>query len=173
MNPFPLGLGTPGPRLTSNAQNRSGTRLMAIVAEHLYRGHARYAPRDVTGDGHPETWCNLFAQDVCEAMGIELPRHTQANELHAWLLREVGPGSFTPPHWERSDAHTGMAMAEQGCLALASWANPTGGSGHLAILVPSLGEPGVWCAQAGRICFTRELLQRGFGPIAPTVFVHP
>lgn len=145
---------------------------MAIVAEHLHRGHARYSPRDVTGDGHPETWCNLLAQDVCEAMGVELPRNMRANDLHAWL----GKQSFRSDQqvgWERSDAHTGMAMADQGCMALASWANPTGGPGHIAIFVPSLGEPGVWCAQAGRINFTRELLQRGFGAVAPDVFCHP
>lgn len=171
MNPLPLGLASPGPRLTSSPQNRSATRLMAIVAEHLYRGHARYAPRDVTGDGKPETFCNLFAQDVCEAMGVELPRNARANELHAWL---AGPATCSARSgWERADAHAGMAMAEQGCLALAVWPHPAGGSGHMAILVPSLGEPGVWCAQAGRVNFTRELLQRGFGPIAPSVFVHP
>lgn len=171
MSPFPLGLASPGPRLTSSAGNRSATRLMAIVAEHFYRGHARYTPRDVTGDGVAETWCNLLAQDVCEAMGVQLPRNTRANQLHEWLTKRTLVGDFT--QWKRSDTHTGMAMAEQGCVALAAWANPTGGPGHLALLVPSLGEPGVWCAQAGRSNFTREPLQRGFGAIAPDVFVHP
>ena len=145
---------------------------MAIVAEHLHRGHARYTPRDVTGDGSPETWCNLLAQDVCEAMGVYLPRNMRANGLHEWLAADGSQGA-EGSLWESSDAHTGMAMADQGCLALASWANPTGGPGHLAVFVPSLGEPGAWCAQAGRLNFTRELLQRGFGAIAPSVFVHP
>lgn len=174
MTPLPLGLDSPGPRLTSTPQNRSATRLMAIVAEHLHRGHARYLPRDVTGDGVDETWCNIFVQDVCEAMGAPMPRHRRANELFDWLVIQgaLTVAAQTPVGWEKSDAHAGMAMAEQGCLAVAAWKNPTG-SGHMAILVPSLGEPGVWAAQAGRLCFTRELLQRGFGAIAPDVFVHP
>jgi len=172
MNAFPLGLASPGARLGSTLQNRSATRLMAIVAEHLHRGHARYTPRDVTGDGIDETWCNLFAQDVAEAMGVQLPRNTRANDLHAWL---AGPATHSAwSAWEKSDAHTGMAMAEQGCLAVAAWANPIAArSGHISVLVPSLGEPGVWSAQAGRVLFTRELLQRGFGAVAPDIFVHP
>ncbi len=144
---------------------------MAIVAEHLCRGHARYTPHDVTGDGIDDTFCNVLAQDVAEAMGILLPRHMRANELHAWLLG-AGNAYALGTLWEKSDAHTGMAMADQGCLAIASYANPLG-PGHMSVFVPSLGEAGVWTAQAGRLLFTRELLQRGFGAIAPDVFVHP
>lgn len=174
ISPFPLGLDSPGPRLTSNAQNRSASRLLAMAGEHLYRGHARYAPHDVTGDGKPETFCNVFAQDMAEAMGVLLPRNMRANELRAWLLGAGVKNSWAlGTLWERSDAHAGMAMAEQGCFAVASWANPTGGPGHIAVLMPSLGEAGVWAAQAGAVCFVRELLQRGFGQIAPDIFCHP
>lgn len=180
MNPFPLGLGSPGPRVTtSTLQNRNATRLMAIVAEHLFRGSfgrvdpqgkptGRYLPHDFDGQPGDETACNLFVQDVAEAMGVEVPRNKRANDLRAWFetVAAIAAG------WEKSDAHTGMAMAEQGCLAVASWSNPNG-PGHLSVFVPSLGENGVWSAQAGRVCFTRDLLQRGFGAIAPDIFVHP
>ena len=80
---FPLGLESPGQRLRSSESDRSPVRLMAIIAEHHHRGSARYAARDVTGDGRPESWCNVFAQDVAEAMGAPLPRNTRANELAA------------------------------------------------------------------------------------------
>lgn len=159
--------------ITSTPQNRSAARLALLVSTMRVETAEKYRRRDVTGDGIPETWCNVFAADVCERMGAPIPL-VKANDQHAWLLNEVGPGNFTPPHWERCDAHTAQAMADQGCLAVASWANPVaGGHGHIAILMPSLGEPGVWAAQAGAVNFTRELLQRGFGAIAPDYFVHP
>lgn len=177
MTPFPLGLDSPGKRLSSTRENRSGTRLMAIVAEHHLRGFARYTPRDVTGDGINETWCNLFAQDVAEAMGVMVPRQMRANQLVQWLANDAA--SFD---WEclqrdgtMSDdeaAHVAQAMADEGQLVLVGWVNPAG-PGHIAVVVPSLGEPGLWIAQAGRTSFTRAPLAQGFGGRVVSYFGHP
>lgn len=170
MTPFPLGLDPPGKRLSSSAQDRHAARLMAVVAEHLSRGHARYTARDVTGDGRDETWCNLFAQDICEAMGVVLPRNMLANDLVRWLSSSVAARELG---WEPVGEHTAQRMADEGQLALAVWYNRNGGSGHLAVLVPSLGEPGTWCAQAGRSNFTRGPLASGFGPVPVSFYAHP
>lgn len=176
MNPFPLGLDSPGKRLSSTRDSRDPTRLMAIIAEHHLRGHARYTPRDVTGDGVNETWCNLFVQDVSEAMSVMVPRQMRANQLVQWLAQDAAPFDWECLSLEtQSDedaAHVAQAMADQGQLALAGWVNPAG-PGHLAVVVPSLGEPGVWIAQAGRTNFTRAPLAQGFGGRIVTFFGHP
>lgn len=164
---FPLGLESPGQRFVRSTEaDRSAVRLMAIIAEHHHRGFARYAPRDVTGDGRPESWCNVFAQDVAEAMGVPLPRNTRANELAQWLAT-LGSQSG----WVKVSERVAQIAADTGALALASTVNPSG-PGHLAVLVPSLGEPGIWVAQAGRINFTRRSVKAGFGELEPTYFAH-
>ena len=158
MSAFPLGFDSPGLRLTSSVVDRSPARLMAIVAEHHLRGFARYMPRDITGDGVPETFCNLFAQDVSEAMGVLLPRNTRANQLARWLAtlgERVG--------WGMVGSHVAQRMADEGQLAVSIWVNQSGGPGHIAVLVPSLGEPGLWIAQAGAANFTRQSIVSGFG----------
>lgn len=167
MTPFPLGLDPPGKRLTSSLQDRSALRLLAIVAEHHLRGFARYTPRDVDGDGHPDTWCNLFAQDVAEACGVLLPRHTRANQLMLWLMQESHEHG-----WEQAGAHVAQRMADEGQLAVGVWFNRQG-PGHIAVLVPSLGEAGTWIAQAGATRFTRAPVESGFGARPVTYFVHP
>lgn len=168
MTPFPLGLDSPGPRLTSSVLDRSPARLMAIVAEHHLRGFARYQPRDVTGDGKPETWCNLFAQDVSEAMGAPLPRRTTANGLYAWLQSD----DARVKGWEETTQHIAQRMADEGQLSLAVWLNVLG-PGHIAVLVPSLGELGCWIAQAGATRFSRAQLRAGFGDLPVQFFSHP
>lgn len=170
MTPFPLGLDSPGKRLTSTPQNRDAERLMAIVAEHHHRGHARYTPRDVSGDGLADTFCNLFAQDVAEAMGVLLPRNMRANDLVRWLSSSVDARELG---WEPVDEHTAQRMADEGQLALAGWYNRNGDRGHLAVLVPALGEPGTWCAQAGKSNFTRAPLISGFGSLPVSFWAHP
>jgi hypothetical protein len=165
---FPLGLESPGPRLRGDASNRSPARLMAVIAEHHHRGSARYAPHDVTGDGKAETFCNLFAQDVAEALGATLPRHTRANELARWLA-ELGPAN----HWVHVSESVAQMHADAGGLAVAVWANPQPAKpGHIAVLVPSLGEEGTWLAQAGATNFTRGTVSAGFGPFVPAFYAH-
>lgn len=188
MTPFPLGLDSPGKRLTSTRENRDGQRLLSIVSEHLFRGSfghvvdgrpvGRYTRRDVTGDGVDETWCNVLVQDVCEAMSVNIPRRMRANELVKWLASP----SAAAFDWEVLDAsvdeafdvdHVAQRMADEGQLVVAGWVNPTGGPGHVAIVIPSLDESGVWIAQAGSTNFTRGTLQAGFGGRAVHFFAHP
>lgn len=179
MTPFPLGLDSPGKRLTSTRENRDPSRLLAIIAEHHFRGShghiwkdgnpvGRYTPYDVDGKPGDETWCNLFAQDVSEAMSVMIPRYTRANELVAWL----GTPTAATFAWETVPAHVAQRMADEGQLALVGWVNPSG-PGHIAVLVPSLGEAGTFIAQAGGVRFTRGTVAQGFGGRAVTYFAHP
>lgn len=169
MTPFVLGLNSPGPRLGSTVRNRSAPRLMAVIAEHHHRGVERYRPRDVDGLPGNETWCNLFAQDVAEVMACVLPRYMRANELVLWLASQ--PAQYEG--WEQVTGHVAQRMADEGQLALAGWYNRNGGPGHIAVMAPALGEPGLWCAQAGVSNFTRNLVTSGFGSRDVTFFGHP
>ncbi len=138
---------------------------MAIVGEHLYRGRYRYEPRDVTGDGQRETFCNLLAQDVTEAMWAAIPRHTRANELYDWLGQKLAG-------WQEVSESVARIQADRGCPALAVWKN-THGPGHIAIVVPSLGERGdTFIAQAGVSNFVRRPLAAGFGRHQPRFYAH-
>lgn len=178
MTPFPLGLSSPGKRLSSTRESRDPVRLMAIIAEHSFRGAfgqidpqgkhtGRYLPHDFDGKVGDETACNVFAQDVCEAMGVMLPRNSRANDLVRWL--ELDSKQWD---WEAVPAHVAQRMADEGQLALVVWHNPAG-PGHIAVLVPSLGEPDYFCAQAGRVNFTRGTVSQGFGGRVVSYFAHP
>lgn len=169
MTPFPLGFDPPGARrYVSTLQNRSPELLCDILAEHQFRGAARYRPRDVDGKPGIETFCNVHSCDVAEAMGVLLPRGKRANELALWLA-----SGGVEHGWEQVSEHTARAMADEGQLALAVWFNPNGGPGHIAPLEPSMGEPGVWCSNVGATNFLRGTVGQAFGSRAVTFFVHP
>lgn len=145
--------------------NRSAALLLAIVFALFVEWALRYRKRDVTGDGKDETFCNFFVRDACDALGVPLPRPMRANELIQWFV--------TAPGWELVDEHTAQAMAEQGQVVVACWFNHNGGPGHLALVVPSLGEPGTWVAQAGAVNFSRGPLASAFPGLPVTFFAHP
>lgn len=152
--------------ITSTPANRSPARLALLVAEEHVETNPDFIP------AHGLTHCNAFAARIATKMGAVLPL-ALANAQHDWLTSAAGQAAG----WERSDAVEAQTLADQGALAVASWRNPVmvgddPGHGHIGVLMPSLGEPGVWTAQAGARNFTRDLIQHGFGPIAPDFFVH-
>lgn len=169
MTPFPPGFDPPGARrYRSTLQTRSAELLIDVLAEHQFRGASRYRPRDVTGDGKAETFCNVHSCDVAEAMGVVLPRGKRANELALWLA-----SGGVEHGWEQVSEHTARAMADEGQLALAVWFNPNGGPGHICPLEPSMGEPGTWVSNVGARNFLRGQLAEAFGDRPVTFFVHP
>ncbi len=147
-------------------------RSAAFLDSVLDAQHVETNPLYVPADG--KTHCNLFARNVSVLMGAPIPL-ALANEQHAWLDAQQYRSDVVPPAgWQRSNAVDAQKAADRGELALASWANPVpGGHGHIVVLRPSRGEPGVWCCAAGAHNFNRTLLQHSFGPIAPDYFVHP
>lgn len=159
------------PPLKSDASNRDARRLLALVGQFaldLDTLHPRYGRRDVTGDGKDETWCNWFVRDVCAAMGAPVGG-ALANDQVTWLssfeARQRG--------WAAVSEHAAHACAEEGMLVVVGWHSRGQGPGHVAIVVPSLDEPGTWIAQAGSRCFSRGLLAQGFGPRAVDFWAHP
>lgn len=154
--------------LQGTVAQRSPSLLEAIVAQHQVETAPRYQRRDVTGDGIPETFCNVFARDVCRALGAPLPEGMRANDLVAWLSGSIVCGTG----WEPVTAHIAKAMANEGQVVLAGWFNRNGGSGHIAVVLPSSG-PTLEIAQAGRTNFARGPIARGFGDLTPSLFAHP
>lgn len=160
------------PPLKSDASNRSAQRLLALVGQFgldLDTAHPRYGKRDL--DGNPatlETTCNIFLRDLCVAMGAPV-QGARANDMVTWLssfeARQRG--------WAAVSEHAAHGCAEEGMLVVAGWHSRGQGPGHVAIVVPSLEEPGTWIAQAGSRCFSRGLLAQGFGQRAVDFYAHP
>lgn len=169
MTPFPLGFDPPGARRhVSTLATRSPELLADIAAEHQFRGFGRYRKRDITGDKVPETFCNVHVVDFAEAMGLLLPRGLRANQLFLWLSTDgVAQG------WEQVTEHVARAMADEGQLVIAGWYSRNGGPGHVAPLVPSLGEPGCWLSNVGATNFLRGTVRQAFGDLPVTFFAHP
>jgi len=151
--------------MTSACLPRSREALLAVVAR-VDPEAPQYQPHDVTGDGVPETFCNVFAADVCEEMGAELPR-VRANAQLAWLDSETGVRAW----WSPCSRVAAVAEAEAGKLVLVGWANPTG-HGHIAVVVPAAAGF-LAIAQAGATCFRSRSLASGFGVRPVKFWVHP
>lgn len=175
MKALPLGFDPPGARVyTSTLQTRSPELLMAILAEHQFRGFGRYRKRDVDNNGTLDTFCNVHTVDVAEAMGVILPRGLRANQIITWLTASPEARAHG---WEQltgtDAAHVAQRMADEGQLAIGAWFNLNGGPGHLAPLEPSMGELGVWVSNVGASNFLRGRVEQAFGNVAVTYFVHP
>lgn len=163
--------------LTAGTTRRDARTTEAVVAQFAVGTHPRYQPhRD--GEG-VSTWCNIFLSDVTRALGCEVPRWWQSGgelvELSAnaqcdWLARK-GPSHG----WDflGADVAAANARADLGQVVVATWRNPVGArSGHVALVLPTRGEPGLHVAQAGLRCSSRLPLAEGFGTRLVTFFAH-
>jgi peptidoglycan hydrolase-like protein with peptidoglycan-binding domain len=162
------------PPLTSTPGDRSGATYTSVINQFAVEKNGRYVVRDFNGDGHEDTFCNIYVWDVTRAMGAEVPHWVapdgtplapgHGNELNAngvvnWLA-DHGPGHG----WHEVPAADAQAWANQGKPAVAAWENPAG-PGHVAMVRP--GEysaatgPGI--AQAGAKNSGDLTVSAGFG----------
>ena len=164
------------PLVRSCPGDRSESRYCTLVDAFDVAHADRYRVRDTSGDGKDDTFCNIFAADVCAAMGVVLPRiwfgplgwrEVSANGLFDWL-GEHGERY----EWARVTAHQARAFASQGMPTLACWRNDAG-SGHIAVVLPSPSEGPLRIAQAGARCFFDEPIAAGFGARPVTLWSHP
>ena len=159
------------PPLRGDATSRSAQRLLAIVGQFaldLDKVHPRYGLRDITGDGIPESYCNILVRDAVDALGLEL-QGARANDQVAWLASDAA----RQRDWATVSEHAAHGCAEEGFPVVVGWHSRGQGPGHVALVVPSLDEPGTFIAQAGGRCFSRGLLAQGFGSRSVTFFAHP
>lgn len=160
------------PPVRGDATNRSAQRLLAIVGQFALDAdvaNPRYGKRD--RDGVPETLetaCNALVRDCVRAMGLEVGG-ARANDQVEWLSSDAA----RQRGWGEVSEHAATGCAEEGLPVIVGWHSRGAGPGHVAMVVPSLGESGVWIAQAGARCFSRGLLASGFGGRAVTFWTHP
>lgn len=164
--------------LTSGTAKRDPALTEGIVAQFAVEVSPRYQPRDDDGNGVRETFCNIFAMDVTTALGCGLPRvwpvasqwrELNANALVEWLASAAG----RERGWQPATDVEAQQAVDEGRVAVACWHSRGAGPGHIAVVVPSQGQPGTWIAQAGGRNSSRCKLAAGFGSKTVSFFVHP
>jgi len=137
-------------------------RLDSVLVELHVESNPRYRPSEAL------TWCNVFATDVVQGMGLSAPRHWMttkgepaavgrgyeltANLLWDWLHTHGGTYG-----WMNAEREVAEKAAQRGHVALVVWRNSKG-PGHVAVL---LGSDKI--TQAGRRCFRQGRIAEGFG----------
>jgi len=154
---------SPSARAASAA--RTPQRTNRILDRLNVAGNSAYLPTGKRGTSSRVTHCNQFAQDALRQMGVPTPGGN-ANSMNRYFNRQQDG-------WHRVSASEAQRMANEGHAAVASWSNPTGGHGHIAVVRPGvLGQGGPRIAQAGGTNFNNGSVARGFGRHTPEYFVH-
>lgn len=140
-------------------------KLRRVIDELDVENAARYARKG------PQTFCNIFVSDVCDAMGFA-PSHwvnpdtgeqagfgegieLNANGMCSWFKQ------FGAKHgWIEADRITAMDAAARGHLVVLGWDSKTNKPGHIAVLLPE-----GTIAQAGRTNFVGKTISEGFGKL--------
>lgn len=142
---------------------RTPEALISAVAALEVEAADKYRKRDITGDGQPETFCNVFIHDVTSVLGCPVPL-LLANEQIAWLAEQ---STWTPV--STLEAESAVRQGE----AVVVGYDAKRGHGHIALGVPAkYGETGLWIAQAGASNFSCGRLEWGFGHLPVTFWRH-
>lgn len=143
---------------------RSKEALRLVLESFHVETAEKYRERDVTGDGHAETFCNLFLHDVTTALECPVPL-LLANAQALWF-KELGPAFG----WKPISVIDAIKAIDEGRVIVSTWNNPRG-HGHVAVGSPSE-ENGLHVAQAGATNFTCRPISRGFGLTPYQLWVH-
>jgi hypothetical protein len=166
-------LSPPAVVLKLGALPRAPENLIALPnALHILTAK-RYAPVRLP-NGTLETWCNIFVADACTILRKPIlhrldlrdgkgVRELRANDIVDGLRRQVFPGwSMTGT---MASAEAVKVLASEGRPQVAVWKNPTGGPGHVMLVLPTPpGRSEVWVAGAGAQCHDGCPIANGFGP---------
>lgn len=172
---------------TPDGTNKVLDAIFKVNADHPY-----YKSRDITADGIKETFCNFFAADVLDQLGIKVPRL----DASAGSMMEPHPiyGFDTPfkpfsaealfkffesqnasatGKWKLVSPDTAnkasaqsaaISIARTNKVVVASFPGvPRSRQGHIAIVRPDSTGTSVRIAQAGRISNNNLALSDGFG----------
>lgn len=155
---------------------RSVEQMESVINQFQYDTNPRYTPRAIPPNPKTQTFCNIAVTDFLEHMGVLGPhwwigRELSANTLVNWF-NIIGPSYG----WTTVSVQQAIDNANTGKPTIVGWKNPTGESGHVAILRHQLeAGPEPVIAQAGKTCFSRGLLSEGFGVYSSqvTYWAHP
>jgi peptidoglycan hydrolase-like protein with peptidoglycan-binding domain len=161
------------PPVRGDPARRNASTYNNVINQFAVGNNPRYTPRDSSGDGVRDTFCNIFVWDVTKAMGAEIPhwvdgkgnptgvgqgRELSANGTVDWLHQNGNRHG-----WRKVSAQEAQAMANQGHPAVAVWKN-TGGIGHVAVVRPGeVTSQGPAIAQAGARNFNNGHVKDSFG----------
>jgi hypothetical protein len=161
------------PPLRGDPSCRNRATYDDVINQFAVGNNPRYAPRDSSGDGIRDTFCNIFVWDVTRAMGAEIPhwvdgssnpaavgsgRELSANATVDWL-RQHGHRHG----WRRVSEAEAQRLANQGHPSVVVWKNP-GGIGHVAVVRPGeVTSKGPAIAQAGVRNFNHGHVKDAFG----------
>jgi len=157
-----------------------------VINQFAVARNPRYAIRDSSGDGKPDTFCNIFVWDVTRAMGAEIPHwvdkrtgqpttvynYSQSRELDAnatmdWLRQHGAQYG-----WRQVSAEEAQRLANQGHPTMVGWKNPRG-IGHVAIVRPgNINERGPAIAQAGATNVNYAHVRDTFGNVPVEYWVN-
>jgi hypothetical protein len=173
------------PDFTNGTDNRNPVSYKQALAQFDVANNPRYTPRDVTGTGHIDTFCNIFLWDGSRALGCEIPhfeffygkdsggkvfltgREFNANAVAAWFATAAAPLAG----WHEASVDDAAAHVNKGGPTVIIWNNP-GGIGHVAWMLPSLVVGILRSAQAGGVNFFDDDYRKGFGNAAVKFYVH-
>lgn len=156
--------------LKGSPEARSARVLEDVLRQFDVVNTERYQPDKL------RTWCNIYVWDATTALGCEIPHWY---DLKTGAAQPVGKGYEMSANrmvnwltdkrdgWRPCTPDDGKARAGFGFPVVLAWKNPTGASGHVAILLPD-----GTIAQAGRKCLWRAPVSKGFGRINPLYFTH-
>lgn len=155
------------------ASIRSADQTLALVQLIDPEHNVSLQPHDVTGDGKPETFCNVFVRTLFSLMEAEIPPML-ANQLYDWFRSDEGyQAGFRPISMSAA-----APLAEAGLPVVGVWRN-TAGHGHVVAVVPARDENGkpipgaLHSAQAGASNWNNRPLGRaGVRPEAYSYYVH-
>lgn len=144
--------------------SRSPEALRDVVAQLNPEKSRRYQRRDVDGNGTAETFCNFFLRDALAGLGIQLPK-MRANEMFDYFSRSTD--------WRAVQSYDAAVAASAGFPTVAAWKNPSGGPGHVGLVMPTIrGQNGIRLAQAGRTNFSNGTVGQGFGGYPVSYWTH-
>jgi peptidoglycan hydrolase-like protein with peptidoglycan-binding domain len=161
------------PPLRGDPSRRNRSTYDNVINQFAVGNNGRYTPRDSSGDGIRDTFCNIFVWDVTRAMGAEIPHWVDSNGNRANVgqgreLSANGTVDWLRSHgnrhgWKKVSAEEAQRLANQGHPAVAVWKN-TGGIGHVAVVRPGeVTSRGPAIAQAGSQNFNKGHVKDSFG----------
>ena len=169
------------PDFTNGSDNRNALSYKKALEQFHLETNPRYTPRDVTGTGRIDTFCNIFLWDGSRALGCEIPHFRlyygkvgdgialtgsefNANAVASWFAgkadEEIG--------WNEVIKASACDRASKGYPTVVIW-NNLKGIGHVAFVLPCE-FPSMKIAQAGATNFFDGSLQKGFGNISDLKF---
>jgi hypothetical protein len=159
------------PAVFNGPGERSPLELRAVCAQFDVEHAGRYAVRDMNGDGRSETFCNIYVWDATTALKAEVPHWVGKSELNANAVIDWLAWYGSAQGWLETGKADALAYARRGCPVVVCWKNVTGGSGHVAMMLPPHDtEPRI--AQAGRRNLFDVPLSAGFGARPIRFYVH-